>query len=168
MRRFVVLMTVVFSVLLISCAESKTQSEKDLEAAKSATEQFQTVENAIAAGYIPTEDCVSSPAGTMGLHFVNPGLIADGVLDVEKPEILLYIPSSSGPQLAGLEYLSPIGPPGAPIPNPAPSAPSLFGQTFNGPMEGHGEGPPHFDLHVWTVEENPAGTFEDWNTTISC
>ena len=155
MRRFVVTLLAVFSVMLISCGESKTPSELDLDTAKAATEQFQTVESAVAAGYLPTEECVASPDGTMGMHYVNPGLIADGVLDVEKPEILLYVPGDSGPKLVGIEFLSPIGPPGAPIPSPAPPAPSLFGETFNGPMEGHGEGPPHFDLHVWTFQETP-------------
>ncbi len=143
-------------------------AQQDLAAARAATAQFHDVDNAVAADYIPTEDCVFSPFGTMGLHFVNLGLIADGVIDLEKPEVLIYLPSEDGVRLAAIEYLFAIGPPGGAIPDPAPPAPVLFGETFNGPMLGHGGGPPHYDLHVWTWQANPDGIFEDWNTKVSC
>lgn len=100
---------------------------------------------------------------------MNLDLILDGVLDPARPEILLYIPTDNGPKLAGFEYMVPVGPPGAPIPDPAPPAPMISGVSFNGPMEGHGpDTPPHFDLHVWGWEANPAGMYEDWNASLSC
>ena len=49
------------------------------------------------------------------------------------------------------------------------AAPSLFGQSFQGPMAGHVPGMPwHYDLHVWAWSENPAGRFAQWNPTLSC
>ena len=164
MRLFVAMTVAVFSVMLISCTESKTQSEQDLDAAKAATTQFNDVDSAITAGYAPTEECVPS----MGFHYVNLPLASNPALDIAQPEILLYAPSDSGPRLVGIEYVFAIGPPGAPIPPSPPPAPVMFGQTFDGPMLGHGGGPPHYDLHVWTSQANPDGIFEAFNTEILC
>ena len=123
----------------------------------------------VEAGYAPTDNCVASPAGAMGLHYMNLDLATDGILDPGKPELLLYIPTEAGPKLAGFEYFFPVGPPDAPVPDPAPPAPVVGGQTFNGPMEGHGPGqPPHYDLHVWGWVPNPEGLFEGFNSALSC
>jgi hypothetical protein len=47
--------------------------------------------------------------------------------------------------------------------------PSLFGQEFDGPMEGHGPGQPiHYDLHVWLWKKNPAGMFAPFNPKVAC
>ena len=123
----------------------------------------------IEAGYAATEDCAASPDGAMGLHYMNVGLLPEGDIDPSKPQLLLYIPTESGPKLAGFEYFMPLGHPGSPIPDPAPPAPSVAGKTFNGPMEGHDENmPPHYDLHVWAWMPNPNGIFEDFNPALSC
>jgi hypothetical protein len=48
-------------------------------------------------------------------------------------------------------------------------APSLFGQTFQGPMPGHNPQMPwHYDLHVWLFESNPSGLFAPFNPAFSC
>src|ERR1044072_5905319 len=53
------------------------------------TQRFQDVHAATAAGYVSTENCVSGPnQGAMGVHYVNATYIADGTLDVRKPEVL--------------------------------------------------------------------------------
>jgi hypothetical protein len=48
----------------------------------------------------------------------------------------------------------------------------LFGQPFDGPMEGHEPLMPHsthhYDLHVWLWKENPAGLFKPTNPTLTC
>ncbi len=49
---------------------------------------------AIDAGYLPTEICVESPEGVMGMHYVKPSLIQDPSIDVDQPELLLYQPSA--------------------------------------------------------------------------
>ncbi len=144
-------------------------SVDDLVKAMAATGPFVDEAVAVAAGYAPTEDCVASPDGAMGLHYVNFDLVVDGVLDPARPEVLMYIPTETGPKLVGFEYLVPVGPPGGPVPDPAPPTPSVLGMSFNGPMVGHdAEMPPHFDLHVWAWEDNPAGMFEDFNAALSC
>lgn len=50
--------------------------------------------------------------------------------------------------------------------------PRLFGQPFDGPMEGHEPLMPrelhHYDLHVWLFKENPAGLFAATNPSVGC
>jgi hypothetical protein len=53
--------------------------------------------------------------------------------------------------------------------NSVENAPTIFGQTFEGPMDGHGPGEPvHFDKHVWVWEENPSGMFAQFNPNLTC
>src|SRR5919205_1263463 len=67
-----------------------------LQAAKAATARFHSFKQALKAGYtVAGEPCVPpvgprSPA--MGIHAVNPALMADPAIDPLRPEILLYIP----------------------------------------------------------------------------
>lgn len=162
-------MVAVITAILMAACSNGSSGDSGLDAARKASDKYHDVNVAIAEGYVATENCVSSPDGAMGFHYVNPGLARDPSLDIEKPEILLYIPTGEGVKLAGIEYSFGIAGPGDPIPNPPPAPPVMFGQTFNGPMESHGpDGPPHYDLHVWVWEDNPLGTFEDFNGSLSC
>jgi len=160
---------------------------QDLAAVRQATAAFHDVDTAIAAGYgDPAEvPCVASPDGTMGHHAANPALTGNQALIATQPEVLLYIKSGNGFRLTGVEYVqavlfrntnvtpNTVGPLfGAAVPagwvvvNPAPS---LFGQTFQGPMPGHEPGMPwHYDLHVWLWAPNPSGMFAQWNPSLSC
>lgn len=148
---------------------------------RAATARFHDVANALAAGYIPVSPCEERPGvGGMGVHYVNPALASNLAIDAFAPELLLYAPSGDGPRLVGVEYFSValantdsgprpwFGTQAPPLGffNPAPT---VLGQTFNGPMPGHGPSMPwHYDLHVWVWQANPAGTFTPWNPTISC
>lgn len=138
----------------------------ELREVRAAVARFHSVDQALAAGYVPDSQCVESPAGAMGLHFVKPALLGPG-LDPLNPEILLYIPGADGSlKLVAVEYfqadadqdLSTSG-----------DRPFLFGQGFDGPMPGHTpQMPIHYDLHVWVAEANPAGVFAQWNPAIAC
>ena len=50
--------------------------------------------------------------------------------------------------------------------------PTLFGETFMGPMEGHEPLIPkeyvHYDLHAWLFKDNPLGMFAPTNPDVSC
>jgi hypothetical protein len=63
--------------------------------------------------------------------------------------------SHDDPRDAGLTFFNP--------------APSVLGQTFDGPMAGHNPSMPwHYDLHVWLWAHNPAGLFAQFNPALSC
>jgi hypothetical protein len=120
---------------------------------------YRDVAAAIADGFVPTEHCVASPAGGMGLHYVNPARL-QAKADPAKPQILLYGKAADGSvKLLAAEFFAPAD----------GDRPSLFGQPFDGPMPGHGSDMPvHYDLHVWVEKANPAGVFSPWNPNVSC
>lgn len=194
MRVINVTKTVLAVVIVVagSGCESSSPTEPggvaaEIRAVRDATWGFHDVTKAVAAGYASPVGghCDQSPAGTMGVHAPNQALIGNQALDPAQPEVLLYLPTGGGKYaLVGVEYLQPIllrnpatgavSPWFAPEPWPSSftqvtAAPSLFGQTFQGPMPGHVPGMPwHYDLHVWAYSENPSGRFAQWNPSLTC
>jgi hypothetical protein len=72
---------------------------------RQAANRFQDVNTATAEGYVSTASCVSGPnQGAMGVHYVNNALIEDGVLDVRRPEVLVYEPHEGGLRLVAVEF----------------------------------------------------------------
>ena len=123
---------------------------------------------AVAAGFAPTDECVASPAGAMGMHYVNFARMGDAAVDPFEPKVLLYLPTADGLKLVAVEWLVGVGAPGTPVPDDAPDAPVLLRQTMGGPMAGHdADMPPHFDLHMW-LENKPDGRFAGFNPALSC
>ena len=88
---------IVFGAVLLALAACG--SEPTVDTVKEATDKYQDVNVALADGYVATDNCVSSPAGAMGFHYVNTDLARDPDLDPSKPEILLYIPTDDGVKL---------------------------------------------------------------------
>ncbi len=127
---------------------------------------YQDVRRALADGFVPVSECTESPAGGMGVHFLNPAR-ATAPLDATKPAILLYLPTSDGGyRLLGAEWFQADADQNLGTDD---DRPSLWGQPFDGPMLGHEPGMPiHYDLHVWLYDANPAGVFAPWNPTVSC
>lgn len=64
-----------------------------------------TAEQAIAAGYMSTHECVSSPFGNMGIHFIHPQLfdsqVRSGQMDHQNPPVLLV---DANDRVVGLEW----------------------------------------------------------------
>ena len=138
----------------------------DLERVRGALARYNSIENAERDGYVAASPCESSPAGAMGIHYINPSLLAPGI-DPLQPELLLYLPNAQGKlKLIGVEYMSIDADQDLAT---ADDRPVIFGQPFDGPMLGHAPGMPiHYDLHVWLFEANPVGVFAAWNPAISC
>ena len=65
---------------------------------------YRSPEAAVAAGYLPSPECVSSPDGTMGYHYVNPTLL--GSIDPASPPILVYVPSGDRLTLGAAEWFA--------------------------------------------------------------
>ena len=138
----------------------------ELQQVRAAVARYHSVDQAIAAGYFAASPCEESPAGAMGIHFINPALFGPGN-DPRNPEILLYVPNADGElKLVGVEYFQVDADQDL---TTNADRPSIFGQAFDGPMLGHAPGMPiHYDLHVWIAEANPAGVFAQWNPAMNC
>ena len=65
----------------------------------------------------------------MGMHYMNVGLLPDGDIDPSQPQVLMYVPSETGPKLAGFEDFMPLGPLGSPLPDPVPPR-SIAGRAY--------------------------------------
>lgn len=136
---------------------------------RSATRQFRDINVAISEGWVRGTPCVSGPnSGAMGVHFVLPDRLGDGVLNADEPEALIYEPQSSGAlRLVGVEFI--VLASAWASENPDGGAPSLEGHLLNFVGEPNRYGLPAFyELHVWAWERNPNGNFADWNTLVSC
>ncbi|HEY2153356.1 MAG TPA: hypothetical protein VGH34_21295 [Vicinamibacterales bacterium] len=133
---------------------------------REATRPFQDVQQALLAGYKPFLGCVSGAQdGAMGVHYVNSALVADGELDVNHPEALLYETRNGAFRLVGAEYIVMFDAWHARHAEP----PVLEGQVFHYEASPNRFGLPAFyELHVWAWRANPRGAFVDWNARVSC
>lgn len=131
------------------------------------TRRFHDVTEATAEGYATFLGCVSgAQEGAMGVHYVNGGLVGDGMLDASRPEALIYEPSRRGRlKLVGVEFVTIAEAWDAAHETP----PVLEGQSFHytGSPNRYGL-PPFYALHVWAWKDNPHGTFVNWNPRVSC
>jgi hypothetical protein len=147
----------------------------ELQAAKAALAKYADPIVAVRDGYFSTVACVdfpkgavdgpiTYPPGAMGVHLLNTANIGP-VLDPAKPQILVYEPVGDKLVLAAAEWFMPVAVAGD-------KAPTIFGQTMYGPMDGHEPIMPaalrHYDLHVWLWKTNPAGMFVSTNKAVKC
>jgi hypothetical protein len=121
---------------------------------RESTERFHDVAVAEAEGYHLMFGCVSADdAGAMGLHYVNLPLVADGLLDPTRPEIVIYEPTPGGGlRLLGADFLV-----FAEAWDPkAVGTPQLMGQLLHlfGSPNRYGL-PAFYALHVWAWKKTP-------------
>lgn len=150
------------------------QVPAELERVRTALDRYRDPIVAIHDGYLSTLACVEFPvagtagrmpypAGGMGVHFLNLGLIGPP-LDSLHPQVLIYEPIGDSLRLAAAEWFVPT--------KAARVRPQLFGHAFDGPMEGHhpiqAAAIHHWDLHVWLWKANPAGLFSPTNPNVRC
>jgi hypothetical protein len=148
-------------------AHAADEVARDLAIVRRATARFRDVKRAQAAGYRAAGPCVAVPGqGAMGVHYVNPALMADPAVRLRRPEALLYAPHKGRMKLVGVEYVRADEDGDVETDD---DRPSVFGRGFDGPMAGHGPGEPvHYDLHVWAWRKNPRGTFAPFNPRVRC
>ena len=148
-------------------------SAAELDAIREALAKYKDPYVAVRDLYLSTVGCVhydgmkmpghmEYPKGGMGVHFVN--LTVQGPLDPKKPNVLIYEPVGDKLELVAAEWLVPV--------TVAKERPVLFGQPFQGPMEGHEplipQGFVHYDLHAWLFKDNPNGMFSPTNPDVTC
>jgi hypothetical protein len=138
-----------------------------VEKVRDATAPFRDVRN-VPAGYEPALGCVSGPlTGAMGVHFINPPLVGDAMLDPAHPEALIYESRDGATRLVGVEFivLFDVWHETHGLQDP----PTVEGQLLHFTETPNRFGLPAFyELHVWAWRENPLGTFADWNSRVSC
>jgi hypothetical protein len=124
--------------------------------------------------YVPITDlagisCIADPAGSgaMGIHYLDPSNLMDGMLDPNAPEAIVYAPSPNGSlRLAALEYI---------VDQAAwdakhPSAPEFIkGHPFMlmGAPNRFGLAP-FYSQHIWVGMGNPSGNLNMWNPAVHC
>jgi hypothetical protein len=121
-------------------------------------------------GKVLRTPCVTGPEyGAMGVHLIN-HLNVDGILDVNKPEALIYEPQSDGRlRIVGVEYIVPKEAWDALHSDPL-DRPSLLGHLLNfvdSPNRYGIEGG-FYEIHVWAFEDNRRGALTDWNPDVTC
>jgi hypothetical protein len=170
------------------------QGEISLDEMRAATARFRNVDVALAEGYVrdPTDTChvaadMGQPAslGGMGIHFFRPDLLGitappnprvngSGThTDFSRPAILIYEPRADGTlELVAIENLvfqaawRTAGNGDRPMTHGRP-----WDRMQDDPStpvdEAHGF-EPHFDQHIWLWRDNPRGTYEPFNPTVTC
>ncbi|MEO8081292.1 MAG: hypothetical protein ABI641_12225 [Caldimonas sp.] len=152
-----------------SSPSSPAGSSPLVEKVRHATARYRDINVALGEGWIQATPCVSGPnEGAMGVHFLNPDRLHDGMLKAEEPEILIYEPGLGGNfSLVGVEYLV-LASEWAARNGPGVAA-SVDGHLANLiPEPNRYALPALYELHVWAWENNPNGTFSDWNSRVSC
>ena len=162
------------SMTAVWSAAAQDQHKAQIDALRKSLEKYQDYKVAVRDLYLSTVGCVHYSGekvaghmeyakGAMGVHFVN--LTVKGPPDPMKPNVLIYEPVGKKLKLVAVEWLVPLTP-------DTKQAPSLFGQTFMGPMEGHEPLIPkefvHYDLHAWLFKDNPLGMFAATNPKVNC
>jgi hypothetical protein len=151
---------VLVSLLAIgtSSAAEMTTPNPLVDHVRAANDRFKDVAAAIAEGYAPIPCASGYDGGAMGIHYVNAAYLKDNVLDLAKPEAVMYEPMPDGKlSLVAAEYITFKGPA------------SLEGHLFNfdGAPNRYGLDP-FYELHVWAWKANPEGAFTDMNPSVSC
>jgi hypothetical protein len=134
-----------------------------------ATAPFIEIKAAMDQGWVQATPCVSGPnTGAMGVHFVLPSRVGDGVLNGSEPEALIYEPMQNGAmRLVGVEFIV-MAADWARL-HPEGGTPAVDGHLTNYVGEPNRYGLPAFyELHVWAWENNPSGSFADFNTRVTC
>ena len=161
--------------LIVGPAPAEEPDEAEIEALRQSLAKYQDVYAAVRDGYFSTVGCVHYSGeiipghveyaeGAMGIHFFNAAHVGPEP-DTEHPPILIYEPVGDELHLVAVEWFVTLA-------TGVKERPVIFGQEFQGPMEGHEPLIPqevtHYDLHAWLFKDNPLGMFEPTNPEVSC
>ena len=164
---------VMLAVPLAYGQEMKARPE--LDRVRAALEKYKDPVVAIHDGYFSTLGCVEIARaggegqvpyrpGGMGVHFLNMSAVGP-VPDPARPQVLIYEPQGEKLRLVAAEWFIPLA-------TGVKERPRLWGQPFDGPMEGHHPLMPtdlsHYDLHAWLFKPNPTGMFSPTNPDVKC
>ena len=100
------------ALLMAGCGPVLAASANPLaDNVRAANDRFRDVAAAVAEGYAPIPCASGVAGGAMGIHYVNPAYVGDEVIDIAKPEAVMYEPSADGKMtLIAVEYITTKGP----------------------------------------------------------
>ena len=126
---------------------------------RTVTERYKNLELAKADGFVFLHACENRPGeGPVGMVYVHPGRLMDGLIDASRPDALVYEPKGSGPaELVAVEFAMPY------TLWTEQDPPQFLGHAFQ-PEDEFGV----FGLHVWVWRDNPAGMFAEANPNVTC
>ncbi len=167
------LLVATLSCPFVASADSQTQWRPRkptlVDRVHDAADQFVDINYAFKAGWKVATPCVSGPqSGAMGVHLTLDARVGDGLVNPDEPEALIYEPLPNGRwRLVGVEFIVLADQWNAA--HPSGPAPSVDGHLMNlvGMPNRYGL-PSFFELHVWAFEDNPDGSFSDWNVRVTC
>lgn len=141
--------------------------ERDLAEIRRATAKYHDLNMALDDGYEVLFDCTvnpNDPSVAMGQHYINGALASDDVLELDKPEVLMYEPQADGSmKLVAVEYV---------VFEDAwtgDELPEFLGQTMaRKTAVGVHPVPAFFEVHAWVWAHNPNGDLADWNPNVAC
>lgn len=187
MTKYILPLSLGISLALAGSAHAEVPRDQPFESFQQLRTQlapFKDINHALEQGYVMDPFCVASPAGAMGYHVVNRQMlgIINGATPINgtgtdaganPPPVLLYEKQTDGSfKLVGIELL-------------------VFAQAWHGAGfkkapkyrardfdfmednpatprdEAHGFAP-HYDLHLWIFEPNPAGLYAQFNPNVTC
>ena len=157
----------------IAMSYANDASPNSLVSIRNATAQFRDFNNSQSDGFTTLvtnttngATCIANgSAGAMGQHYANVKRVGDGVIDKQRPEVLLYEPQANGSKtLLGVEYVVLV----SDWNKHHSSPPVLFGKTFGLTTTNPFGLPPFYALHAWAWQHNPSGDFAAWNPTVTC
>jgi len=166
-------LVVTAAVAVPSAVYANQASPNSLVSIRNATRHYTTFANSQSDGFTTLvtnqqtqATCIANgSAGAMGQHYANGGRVGDGVIDKQRPEVLLYEPQSDGSKkLVGVEYVVIAD---AWMKSHS-SPPVLFGKEFGLTTANPFGLPPFYALHAWAWQSNPSGDFSGWNPTVTC
>lgn len=135
-------------------AKSSNYSYSELERLIKKMRRFHNFEVAIEQGY--DQDITGYVSG-MGHHYANEAFL-DGVFELERPEVLLYVPDENGVmQFVGVEYLVFMDQ----LDDPSTPPEGFIGDVDQWVIVG-----PFWTLHAWVGLENPNGVFAPTNPLV--
>lgn len=157
--------TIVAALLQTSPATSADQQL--IDAARTASVQFQDRNAAIRAGYRR----LGPEIPEMGEHWINPIMIVESKFDPTRPPVLTYANINGRPTLTGVAYALAIRPGESPPPTGVSGtwhdhAASVGVELASGDHHRSVSGPRVVMLHVWAWVDNPDGPFADANWAL--
>src|SRR5882724_12020081 len=124
---------------VVTRAGAQSGDDRLVDHVRAANDRFRDTAVAVAEGYAPIPCAGGLEGGAMRVHYVNPAYLKDQVVDIKRPQAVMYEPAPDGRMaLVAVEYI-----------------------TFNGPiaLEGHRfnaigtpnryDLDPFYELNVW-------------------